>query len=276
MDTTGAGTSSHTDPHTEHGRSAGRAAPAPMAGTSAATPDAPLLTYCDDATGERMELSAEALGRWAARTTSLLHDGCGLDAGDRVAVLLPAHWQTAAVLLGAWSAGLKVSFRLRATAGLTVHEPDADKPMDAVFVARDRVDDWLENVPEARHRFSLGLSGPGAGAGRQDVPDGYRDFLTEVLRYPDDPHGQAPLLRSSAASIDGTTFRQWGALAQGLAETLDLRAGDRLLVDAAEVEHPVKWLLAPLAVGASVVLCANLDRTNLPARLEAEGITRTL
>ena len=57
---------------------------------------------------------------------------------------------------------------------------------------------------------------------------------------------------------------------------LDLRAGDRLLVDVAEHEQPVKWLLAPLAAGTSVVLCANLDRRNLEARIAAEGITHVL
>jgi acyl-CoA synthetase (AMP-forming)/AMP-acid ligase II len=65
-----------------------------------AVPDGtrPLLTFYDDATGERTELSAAALGSWAAKTANLLLDGCGLRAGDRAAVLLPAHWQTAAVL----------------------------------------------------------------------------------------------------------------------------------------------------------------------------------
>ncbi len=57
---------------------------------------------------------------------------------------------------------------------------------------------------------------------------------------------------------------------------LDLRAGDRLLIDAAEHEHPLKWLLAPLAAGASVVLCANLDPATVAARTAAEGVTRIL
>src|SRR5262245_41829815 len=77
-----------------------------------------LLTYCDDATGERVELSAATLGEWASRSAALLQHGCGLRAGSRVALLLPAHWQTAAIVLGAWSAGMSVSFRSWATAGL--------------------------------------------------------------------------------------------------------------------------------------------------------------
>src|SRR5215469_9524557 len=123
--------------------------PALLARSAADEVDRPLLTFYDDATGERTELSAAALGGWASRTAALLHEGCGLGSGDRVASLLPPHWQTGAVLLGAWSAGLAVSFRLAATAGLPVLEPGADEPLDAVFVARNRLDSWLEDVPEA-------------------------------------------------------------------------------------------------------------------------------
>ncbi|SDY93984.1 TIGR03089 family protein [Micromonospora pattaloongensis] len=236
--------------------------------------DRPLVTYYDDATGERAELTVTELAGWAARTAGLLHAGCGLGAGSRAAILLPPHWQTAAVLLGAWSAGVSVSFRGWATAGLPALGPGVDEPFDATFVARDRVDSWLDEVPEARHRFVLGLA-PG-GAPIADVPTGYRDYVAEVRDYPDSLPGYAMIGRTDAASVDGTTFRQWGSLAHALAETLDLRAGDRLLVDAAAHEHPVKWLLAPLAVGASVVLCANLDRAAVDARVAAERVTRVL
>lgn len=240
--------------------------PTPFAGAATTAADRPLLTYHDDATGEHADLSAAALGGWAARTAALLHEGCGLGAGDRAAVLLPPHWQTAAVLLGAWSAGLAVSFRLAATAGLA--KPDEDDGFDVVFVARHRADSWLERVPDAPHRFALG---PGPAVA------GYRDYLDEVQRYPDSlPSGYAPSYGGHAATADGTTYGEWGSLARELAVRLDLHAGDRLLVDTAEHEHPVKWLLAPLSVGASTVLCANLDPDGLADRIAAEGVTRVL
>jgi uncharacterized protein (TIGR03089 family) len=248
--------------------------PALLGGGAAAEAGRPLLTYCDDATGERTELSAVALGGWASRTAILLHEGCGLGGGDRVAVLLPPHWQTAAVLLGAWSAGLAVSFRLWATAGLPVSGLGDDEPLDAVFVARSRLDSWLEKVPEARHRFVLGLAP--AGGVLDEVPAGYRDYLAEVGRYPDSLPAYAPVRRTDAASVDGTSFREWGSLAREVAVSLELHAGDRLLIDVAEHEHPLKWLLAPLAVGASVVLCANLDPATVDARAAAEHVTRVL
>ncbi|WP_446218021.1 TIGR03089 family protein [Micromonospora sp. IBHARD004] len=232
----------------------------------------PLLTYYDDATGERTELTARQLGGWAARSAGLLRDGCGLDPGSRVAVLLPPHWRTAAMLIGAWSVGMAVSFRPRATAGLPVLEPGADRPYDAVFVTPDRLDDWLEDVPDGTHRYLVGTgSGPLA-----DVPVGWLDWSAEVLRHTDTPPDYTTIRPSDQASPDGTSYGEWAGVARGLAEQFDLRAGDRLLVDTAEHEQPLKWLLAPLAAGASVVLCANLDRARLDARTAAEQVTRVL
>ncbi|WKU03818.1 TIGR03089 family protein [Micromonospora sp. HUAS LYJ1] len=234
--------------------------------------DRPLLTYCDDATGERTELTASGLGDWAARTAGLLRDGCGLGPGSRVAVLLPPHWRTAAVLLGAWSVGMAVSFRPRATAGLPALEPGGERPYDAVFVTPQRLDDWLEDVPEGVHRYLVG-TGPGALA---DVPVGWLDWSVEVLRHTDAPPDYAAVHPAAPATPDGTSFGAWGNLAREVADRLDLRPGDRLLVDAAEHEQPLKWLLAPLAVGASVVVCANLDPATLPTRIATEQTTHTL
>lgn len=229
----------------------------------------PLLTYRDDATGERTELSAADLGDWTARTASLLK-GHQLGAGDRIAVLLPPHWQTAAVLLGAWSIGVTVSFRPWATAGLAPEH----EPFDAVFVARRRLDSWLETVPEAWHRFVLGLAPNGATL--DAVPAGYRDYLAEVREQPGTPPGYGAIRNTDIATADGTSYQQWEEVARGIAAALDLGAGDRLLVNVAEHEEPVKWLLAPLAVGASIVLYANLDPGTVDARVAAEGVTHVL
>lgn len=236
--------------------------------------DRPLLTYYDDATGERVDLTAAELGGWAARTASLLRDGCRMAAGDRAAVLLPPHWQTAAVLLGAWSLGIAVSYRPWATAGLPATGPGAGDPFDAVFVSGQRLDSWLEEVPPATHRFVLHLDR--GGTAPSGTPAGYRDYLTEVRRYPDDIPAYAAVRDTDPASPDGTTYQEWEALARGLATTMDLHAGDRLLVDATRNEQPVAWLLAPLTASATVVLCANLDHNALDDRIAAEGVTRVL
>lgn len=229
-----------------------------------AEPDRPVLIYYDDFTGERTELTVRELSGWAARTAGLLHSGCGLNVGDRAAVLLPPHWLTAGVLLGAWAAGVSVSYRPWSTAGLS--QPH-DGRLDASFVSAARVRSWLDNPPNARHRFVL--------AAKEPQP-GYRDFLTESKRFSDALPSYAPLRWTDAATSDGTTYRQWGALAGEIAGRLGLHPGDRLLVDAASFEQPAHWLLAPLAASASVVICAHLDKARLDARISAEGVTHTL
>ena len=68
-------------------------------------PAGPRITYYDDMSGERIELSTATLANWAAKTGNLLRDEMGAGAASRIAVLLPAHWQTAAVLFGVWWIG---------------------------------------------------------------------------------------------------------------------------------------------------------------------------
>ncbi|MFP5371277.1 MAG: TIGR03089 family protein, partial [Actinomycetes bacterium] len=67
---------------------------------------APLVTSYDDATGDRVELSAVTLANWVAKTANLLVDGLGAQPGDRVVMVLPPHWQTAVWLMACWSAGV--------------------------------------------------------------------------------------------------------------------------------------------------------------------------
>src|SRR5919199_4573025 len=87
---------------------------------------APLFTYYDDGSGDRTELSGATLDNWVAKTANLLADGAGLATGDTVAVLLPPHWQTAAVLLGGWAAG----------AAAALNGPP--RPVDAPFTTPHR------------------------------------------------------------------------------------------------------------------------------------------
>lgn len=231
-----------------------------------------MLSYVDEATGERLTLSASDLGAWSARTAGLLRDGLGLAPGARAAVLLPPHWQTAAVLLGAWSVGIAVDFRPWATAGLS--DTAGDEPFDALFVSRDRQDSWLETMPEAWHRFVLGLAPDAAPA--DSVPDGYRDFIVEVQRYPAAAPAYQSIAAGGAASPDGTTYGQLAELAKGVADMIGLRSGDRLLVPATASEQPVKWLLAPLSVGASVVIVANAKPGSIDDLRAAESATHVL
>jgi uncharacterized protein (TIGR03089 family) len=225
-----------------------------FAAAVAVDPARPLLTYYDDATGERTELSGTTLDNWVAKTANLLVDGCGLGPGDRAAVLLPAHWQTAAVLLGAWAAGIDVS--------------GAGNP-DVVFVAADR----LDGAPKAADRFVLGLA-PMALPLR-DVPAGFADYVAEVRGHGDQFRPAIPV-RPTDPAVDGTSHADLCVAAQAVAARFDLGPHDRVLVTAEARPDPLEWLLAPFAVGASTVLCANLDPAKLTARRESERVTRVV
>src|SRR3954447_19312603 len=107
-----------------------------LADAVAADPARPLLTWYDDATGDRTELSGATLANWVAKTANLLVDGCGLGPGDVAAVRLPAHWQTAAVLLGAWAAGLAVD--VGGTPRSAVDATTVGSTAGVAFVAVDR------------------------------------------------------------------------------------------------------------------------------------------
>jgi uncharacterized protein (TIGR03089 family) len=225
-----------------------------------------LITFYDDAVDERVGMSAAEVGRWSAATSALLVSQCRQRAGRQAAVLLPPHWQTAVILLGCWATGVEVSFRGWSTAGLT---PAGDM-LDVSFVLQHRIGNWLDDVPAAAHQFAvrLGSTAP--------TPEGYDDFEESVRPWLGSSPPAAAVDPLGRATVEGETYGSFGAIAVEMARTRGIRRGDRVLVDAAGSEHPLIWLLAPLSVGASIVLCANLDRSRLDARVSTERVTHVL
>ena len=55
-------------------------------------PGRPFVTYYDEASGERSELSRKSLANWVAKTHFLLQDELGLGVGDTALIALPPHW----------------------------------------------------------------------------------------------------------------------------------------------------------------------------------------
>jgi uncharacterized protein (TIGR03089 family) len=110
---------------------------------ASANPAQPLLTWYSPQ--ERTELSGATLANWVAKTANLLVNECGLGPGDHFTADLPPHWQTAAILLGAWTAGL---------------EPGT--PADVSFGLSDSKADYLVGL----HPFALPV--PNVSAPSQD------------------------------------------------------------------------------------------------------------
>jgi hypothetical protein len=80
----------------------------------------PFLTWYDDATGDRVELSVATTANWAAKIANHLVDELDLQPGDDVIVDPVLHWSTAVVLLGAWTSGGHVLIGAPATLGFQV------------------------------------------------------------------------------------------------------------------------------------------------------------
>lgn len=217
-------------------------------------PDAarPLLTFYDDSTGERVELSGATTRNWVAKVANLLVDGLDCRPGDRIAVLLPLHWQSAVVLLGAWTAGV----------GVTNDPTDAD----VVFAAGTALPVAVEAAPLQ----VVGLSLRPLGGGLVDVPAGVLDFATEVPAF-GDVAVPAPL---PGPAYDGVS----AADLVGQAQAAGHSPAERVLTTVAYGTQPglVHGLLAPLAVGGSAVLCRHADPTLLAARAAVERVTATV
>ncbi len=224
-------------------------------------PTTPLLTWYDDATGDRSELSGATLDNWVAKTANLLIDGVGLGPDDTVSVLLPPHWQTAAIILGAASAGLAADLG---------EDPN---PVEVIFTASDRV--AAAAAWPASDRYVTGLL-PMAQP-LSDPPAGYLDYVNEVRTFGDQFRGQ-PIDANDRALAGPVEMSHLATLrtARERAAELGLSTGDRVLVDARSFPDPIDWLFAPLVSGASIVLCANLDPAKLGSRSTAEKVSIVL
>jgi uncharacterized protein (TIGR03089 family) len=236
--------------------------PAAFAAATAIDLGRPLLTWYDDRTGDRAELSGATCANWLAKTANLLVDGLGLGTGDVAVVDAPAHWQTAVILLGCWSAGLRV-----------VPPPGTDA--DVVFCAAREQDQVGGATPDRATAYSgdvLGLALAPLAAPLRNPPPGVVDYITEVRAYGDH---FAPVATPDDPATD-LVHRDLCRHAAARATALGISPGARVLIDVDAHPDPLDWLLAPLLAGASTVLCARLDPAAIGGRVEAERVTLTL
>ena len=85
-----------------------------------ADPGQPFVTFYDDSTGERTELSVKTWANWVSKTANLFADELMLDPGDDLRVDLPPHW-LGTVFLGA---SLCCGLSLDDTAPVAIVGPD--------------------------------------------------------------------------------------------------------------------------------------------------------
>jgi uncharacterized protein (TIGR03089 family) len=220
-----------------------------------ADPVGPRITYYDDATGERIELSAVTLANWAAKTGNLLRDELGGGPASRVAVLLPAHWQTAAVLFGVWWIGAEA----------VLDSAEADIALCTI----DRLDDADSTGAGEVAVLSLDAFGRPVA----DLPVGVTDYATAVRVHGDQIVGE----RHPGPALAGRSVDQVLAACEKSATAKGLTATDRVLSTASwdTPDDVIEGLLTVLAVGGSLVQVANPDPAALPRKAETEKVTRS-
>jgi len=222
---------------------------------SAGDPAQPLITYVGPA-GERTELSVRTFENNVAKAANLLREDADAGPGTRVALLLPAHWQTS-LWLGACAAV--------GCAGWLDGDP-SEPSVQVSVVGPARLDAARAPLAlaTALHPFGMPFDVP--------LASGLLDAAVEVRAHGDrfTPHDE--VLGSAEWLVAGDrSWTQASALAEAasLARDAGLRAGGRLLCDVTVSAHAVLAMLAvPLAVGGSVVLVADpqADREDVAAR----------
>ena len=224
-----------------------------------ANPAGPRITYYDDATGERIELSTATLANWAAKTANLLRDELGATPRSRVAVMLPAHWQTAAVLFGIWWIGCEVVL----SAALEGSEADI------ALCTADRLDEADAAVGTGEVAV---LSLDPFGKPVPDLPVGVTDYATAVRVHGD----QIVPERAPGPALDGRSVDDVLASARASATSQGLTGADRLMSTATwgSADDLIDHLLAVYVVGASLVQVANPDPALLDRRRHTEKSTR--
>jgi uncharacterized protein (TIGR03089 family) len=249
----------------------------------------PFLTFRDEGSGERVELSYATFGNWLAKTANMIQDELMAESGDRIALLAPPHWLTAVWALAPLLTGATV-------------DPWGDPAAAHTLVAGPDEDALAAGRKCGGERLAVSLLP--LGRPFAEVPEGYRDFTAEVRAYGDrfaafDPPGAGtPALVVSGEGGDvggaGDVTAGQATLGQatvdvvshaGLVEAAALGArkaglepGDRLLVDARADRFSgtdlVDWLYAPLFAGASVVLVRGAADAGIERIADMERVTK--
>lgn len=218
-------------------------------------PGQPLVTFYDDATGERVELSVATYANWVAKTSSLFVEEFDLERGQRLRIDLPTHWLGPVFLGAAW------------TVGLTVTEDDEP---DAVVCGPATLEAWaplagkLPVIACALKPLGVRFAEP--------LPGGVHDFGVEVWSQPDAFTPWDPPTADDPATDDATQAELFAAASDGVL----LGAGGRLLTDANPAAPAGRATFTePLVRRGSAIWVANPDPASWQQKYDAERATAT-
>jgi len=224
----------------------------------------PLVTFYDDATGERIELSVATYANWVAKTAGLVQDELDVEPGSLVVLDLPTHWLGTVWLGAAWSLGLAATDddRLLTDAGLVVCGPDrleehADRAAGTPVVA-------------------LSLR-PLGGRFTEALPTGVVDYGAVVLAQPDVFVPVEPAGADDVAWRDSNGTATQADLLDEAAGSSVVGPGGRLLTDRNPCSRSgLSSLLAPVLRDASAVWVRHADPGGWDARAAQEQATDLL
>ena len=219
----------------------------------------PLVTFYDDATGERVELSVVTYANWVAKTAGLLQDELELERGGTVLLDLPPHWLGPVWLGAAWTVGLTVA----------VDPADAGSA-DLVVCGPGSLE---RHAAGAAPVVALSLLPMGARFATP-LPGGVLDYGVVVWGQPDSFLPLDPPSADDPAWRDGATVATQAELVAEARATPWSAPATRLLTDADPRSRPgVSALLGPLVSGGGTVWVANADPARWDHHAETEQAT---
>lgn len=223
----------------------------------AANASGPRITYYDDETGERIELSTATLANWAAKTGNLLRDELGAGPGSRIAVLLPAHWQTLGVLFGVWYIGAEV----------VLGQGDCD----VACCTAERLDEAATAAGPGGEVVAMSLDPFGKPVA--DLPFDVIDYATSVRVHGD----QITPEHSPGPALNGRGVHDVLETVSGIATALTLGSTDRIICTRPwdSADEVLTNVLSVFSVGASLVQVNNPDATLMGRRIATENVTRS-
>ncbi len=204
-------------------------------------PSSPRLTVYNEATGARMDFSAQTLDNWACKIANMLEEELELAPGDTIVIDVPVSWQAAVIALGALAARVNYEFT-----------DDTEVGPEVTFASPERAPEHSGDVVVVNDDpFGRGVTETGG-----ELPAGALDFGPTVRFYGDQYMGDAPALD----------------------EVVSIPQEHRLLstgwVDNATFNDAV---LAPLAGGGSAVVVAGLtEAERLDVIADNEKVTSRL